>query len=298
MFVSKIKFVVALLLAIGLAAGGAAWVTYRAEAAAGPQAATRPAAEPRAPRSAPDRGAGDEGASADRLAEQQKRLERAVVSLRLAEDQADRREVQWDNREEQWLNELIEARLRVLDLREKLKAMERDLNERWAATDPMTDILLRALLNDRDRAKQRLDEAKKILAKENDAVAERLTREVRQLDEQVELRQRALKQEATKRMSQRDELYRLRRGLLVAEENLQALQRRQERQRDGARSDLEDQRRRVRQWRQALADVESGPPPGGLQAADLERKLDRVLRELAELRRALRPQEEKRPEEP
>jgi hypothetical protein len=54
----------------------------------------------------------------------------------------------------------------------------------------------------------------------------------------------------------------------------------------------------VREWRQALADTESGPPPGGPPAADLERRLDQALRELAELRRALWPPEGKRPEEP
>jgi hypothetical protein len=102
-------------------------------------------------------------------------------------------------------------------------------------------------------------------------------------------------------MRKRDEgfagLRRLRRDLLVAEEELVALQRRQERQREEGWRDLEEQRRRVRQWRQALEDAESGPP-GDVAAANLERKLDRVLRELAELRRTLRSLQEKRPEEP
>jgi hypothetical protein len=71
------------------------------------------------------------------------------------------------------------------------------------------------------------------VAKENDPIVQRLTREVQALEEQVEARQQALKQEARDRVRQRDAgfagLRELRRDLLVAEEELQALRRRQER---------------------------------------------------------------------
>jgi hypothetical protein len=218
------------------------------------------------------------------MEQQKKRLERAVMALRQAEAEAEKREAEW-------LDELIEARVKLMELREELTAKERGLNDRWVPTDPTADITLRTLLSDRERAMRKLEEARKVLAKQTDPTVQRLSKEVKELEERVKARQQALKQEASDRMRQRDEgfarLRLLRRDLLVAEEKVRALQRRQERQREEVQRDLEEQGRRVRQSRQALEDAASDAPRS-VPAADLERKLDRVLRELAELRRELR----------
>ena len=81
-------------------------------------------------------------------------------------------------------------------------------------------------------------------------------------------------------------------------EKLRALMRRQEWQREEARRDLEERAQHVRQWRQSLEDGEAAVPPAARPPADLEKKLDQVLRELAELRRTLRRPAEDRPEKP
>jgi RNA polymerase sigma factor (sigma-70 family) len=303
MLLSKIKFVAAVLLATALASAGAAWVvTYRADAGEPPPAGTGarpapvPADGPPTSRSAPDRRADDERAAVDRRrAELEKRLERAVRSL-------DEHEDRLAKQERTWLEELIEARLKVMDLREELKAKERDLNALGSVADPMADDRMRTLLADRDRAAQRLHSAKAAVAKENDPVVLRFTDELKELGARVESRKQELEKEAAEKKKWRDEelarLRPLRRELIVAEEKLLALQRRQERQREEVRRDLEEQARRVRQWRQTLEDTEPSLPPASRPAADVERKLDQVLRELSELRRALRSAEVKRPEEP
>src|SRR5262249_2218782 len=154
-----------------------------------------------------DRRAEDERAIADRRRkEQRERLRRAEELLLRAEDEA-------AQREPNWLEELVEARLKVMDLREELKAKERDLKDRWVATDPMADVLLRTLLDDRNRAAKLLDEVKAAVAKEDDPVAQRLTREAKALEEKVEKRQQVLKQEAADRIRQRDEGFAKLRGL-------------------------------------------------------------------------------------
>jgi RNA polymerase sigma factor (sigma-70 family) len=302
MFLSKIKFVATVLLATALAGAGTAWVTYRAEAGeppaagSGPRAATPPADAPPASRSAPDRRAEDERAVADRRRDElEQRLKRAEESLRRAEDE-------FAERDALWLNEIIEARLKVSDMREELKARERDLDDRARAADPLTDVRLRTLVTDRDQVAQQLDDAKKVSAKGNDPAAiQRLSNLLEVLETRVESRQKELEKAAAEKKRQRDEgfakLRGLRRELLIAEEKLQAVQRRQERQRAEKQRDLDERALRVRRLRQVLDDAESGPSPESRSAAELERKLDQMLRELAELRRALRPPEEKRPEE-
>jgi RNA polymerase sigma factor (sigma-70 family) len=297
MLLSKIKLVAGVLMTVALAGAGAAWVAHRAEAGTAPagvaaRTATPPADAPPAPRGAPDRRAGDERAAADRRREElTKQLDRATDQLALTQAQVAKHE-------EQWLEELVTARLKVMDLREELQARERELDEGTKAQDPLADVRLRDLIADRDRAARQLDEVRKLAATESD---QRLTRALKELEAEVASRRRELEEEAAERRRRRDvgfaKLRGLRRDLLVAEEKLQALQRRQEGEREEARRDLEERARRVRQWRQALDEPEP-PVAAGRPAADLEGKLDRVLRELAELRRALRPPADRRPEVP
>jgi RNA polymerase sigma factor (sigma-70 family) len=302
MFLSKIKIVAVVLLATVLAGAGAVWLTYRVDAGeqrpsgAGARTVSPPDEAPPVPKSEPQRRAEDERALADRRREeQQERLVRAEGLLARTENSVARRE-------QQWLEEVIDARVRVMELREDLETKERELDDEAKAADPARDFRLGRLLADRDRAVQQLDEAKKVRDKENDAVLQQLSKEVKALDDEVEVWQRELQKQVADKKMQRIKglagLRGLRRDLLVAEEKFQALQRRQAWQRAEAQRDLEEQAQRVRQWRQALDDAEFPRAPAGGQAADTEKKLDQVLRELAELRRALQPPKEKRPEEP
>jgi RNA polymerase sigma factor (sigma-70 family) len=302
MFLNKIKVGAAVLVATVLVGTGAAWVTYPGQAGEPPPAATSlrakpPAEEPPARGHAADRRAEDRRAIAQRRGKEQqkKRLERAEALLEGAEADAAAREAQW-------LEELVNARVKVMELRDELKAKERDLNERSVATDPRTDVRMQSLLDELTRTRQQLEQKMRLMVKpENDPDIRRLRQEVEKVEGKVKDLHHALEHQAAERKEQRDkgflQLRRPRRELVEAEEKLLALQRRQERQREEARRDLEEKGRRVRQWRQAIEDAESDPQED-LPTASLERKLDRALRELAELRRALRRQEEKRPEEP
>jgi RNA polymerase sigma factor (sigma-70 family) len=226
MFLSKMRFTAAVLLATALVGTGAGWVTYRAAADDAP-AAGRPApaaGAPAVPREAPQRRDDEERAARQRRDEQQARLERAEKLLNQAEKEV-------EERERLWLAELIDAQLKVMSLRENIKEKESELPAVGAGD-------------------QKKAEKAGVLA----------------------------------------ELRRLRRDLLVAEEELGALRRRQDWQRAKAQRNLDEQAERVRRWRQA---VEEEPFPAAARpTADLERKLDQMLRELAELRRSLGRQEE------
>jgi hypothetical protein len=206
-----------------------------------------------------------------------------------------------EQRERQWLEEVIIARVRLAELREDLEIKERELDDETRAADPEKDVRLGRLLSDRDRTLQQLTDMRKVRDKENDPVIQKLSKEVEALDEEVKMRQRELQSEAgqkkIKRLKGLKGLRELRGDLLGEEEKYQALQRRQAWQRQEAQRDLEEQAQRVRQLRQALDDAEFPEAPAGRQAADMEKKIDQLLRELAELRRALQPVKDKRPED-
>ncbi len=293
MFLSKLKFAAAVVLATALIGAGAGWATHRAGADEAPGAG--PIAQAGAPPNAPGRPAEDEKAVEKRRRnEQRERLARAEDLQRIAERKL-------DAQEEQWLAELIEARLKVINLQEELKARERDVADLSAPPEPLADPRLRTLMHERNAAAEDL-QARKIRVNEKDAVTERLTKQLEAVEGQIRQREQELDKEAADKKKQRDkvlaDMRSLRRNLVEAEEKLRALRRRQEWQREAARHDLEDQAQRVRQWRQALGDGESGSPPAARRPAELEKQLDQVLRELTELRRTLRRQQEERPEEP
>jgi RNA polymerase sigma factor (sigma-70 family) len=289
MLISKIKFVSAVLVAVALAVAGTAWVAYRADAGELPGAGERVEAKaPPAPRGEPDRRAEEAPPADRRRAEARERLERAEKLLRSAE-------AEFDEREKHWLDDLIEARLKVLELREALTAKESNLDDAIRAADRQAELRLRLLVADRERVAHQLEEAKKNVAKDGKDPVLHLTADLDGLEEQVQKRQQELEQWRSKARDDKSATLRgPRRDLMIAEEKVRALERRQERQRDEARRDLEEQARRVREWRNALDDE----PPTESRAADVERKLDQVLRELSELRRSLRAREEDRPEQP
>ncbi len=297
MFLRKLKFAAAVLLATTLVGAGAGWATYRAVAGQAPEAGpVAPAGASPAPKNAPGHPAKDEKAAEQhRRDELRERLELAEKRLRLSEHEV-------EEREERWLQELIEARLKVMNLQEELKARERELADRSATEGSLVDPELRTLMNERNRVAAQLEQMRKLRTKDDESATERLTKELAVTEDKMRKREQELNKEAAEKKKVREralvDLRGLRGDLLVAEEKLRALRRRQEWQREEARRDLEDRAQRVRQWRQSLEDAESAAPPAARQPAELERKLDQVLRELAELRRTLRRPEEDRPEGP
>jgi RNA polymerase sigma factor (sigma-70 family) len=301
MLLSKLKLVAVVLMATALAGAGVGWATYRADAGEPPtggdaRAAPRAGDEPVAPRRAPDRRSEDEqAAAARRRQERQKRLDQAADLLAATEAKLAKREAQW-------LEELIDARLKLLDLQEELKARERDLDEEAKAPDPRADVRLHALIAERDQATRQLAAAKAAAANENEPRLTRMREALKEIEAQIEATQRELERQATEKKKRWEVclagVRKLRRDVMVAEEKVRALRRRQEWEREEARRDLEEWARRVRQLRQDPDEAESPGPGAGRAAADLERKFDEVLRELGELRRSLRPPSERKPEEP
>jgi hypothetical protein len=219
-----------------------------------------------------------------------------------AEDLLRRTEKAVEDKERQWLEELVEARLQVMERRADLEAKERDLDPVIEPWDPRNDGKLDFLGRNHAQVAQELDEARKTRDKDNGKRFQQLSMELETLQEQLQDRAKDLEKEAVMRRTKRREglaaLRPLRRELLIAEEKLKALQPRVEWRREEARRDLEEQAQRVRQVRQALDEGDTAVPPSGHPVTDTDRKLDQLLRELAELRRALQPAKEKRPEEP
>jgi RNA polymerase sigma factor (sigma-70 family) len=301
MFVRKLKFVAAVLLATMLGGVGAGWAAYQAAAGeapgAGPVAlAVPPANVPPVPKNAPAPLVADEKAAEEhRREEQQERLALAEKRLRLSEKEI-------EAQEEQWLEELIEARLKVMNLQQEISTRERELAGGPATENSLADPALRNLMSDRDKLAQMLEQLRRLQAKGDDPATDRLTKEIAATEDNMRKREQELNKDVAEKKKVQEralaDLRGLRRDFLVAEEKLRALRRRQEWKREEARRDLEDRAQHVRQCRQSLEDAGSGPPPKAQQPVELEKKLDQVLRELAELRRTLRRPEENKQEEP
>ena len=302
MFLRKLKFAAAVLLATMLVGVGAGWAAYRAAAGEAPGAgpialAMPPANTPPVPKNPyPARPQQDEKVAEEhRRDEQRERLALAEKRLRLSEKEV-------EAQEEQWLQELIEARLKVMNLQQDINARERELAAGSATEGSLADAELRKLTSDRDQLAQMLEQIKRLRSKDDDPATDRLAKEIEVTEDKMRKREQELNKEAAEKKKARERILAdmrgLRRDLVVAEEKLRALRRRQEWKREEARRDLEDRAQRVRQWRQTLEDEGSASPPTAQQAVELEKKLDQVLRELAELRRTLRRPEENKQEEP
>jgi RNA polymerase sigma factor (sigma-70 family) len=301
MFLRKLKFAAVVLLATMLVGVGAGWAAYRAAAGEAPGAgpialAVPPANAPPVPKNPPGPPAADEKAAEEhRRDEHRERLALAEKQLRLSEKEI-------EAQEEQWLEELIEARLKIMNLQQEISTRERELAGGPATENSLADPALRNLMSDRDKLAQMLEQLRRLQAKGDDPATDRLTKEIAATEDNMRKREQELNKDVAEKKKVQEralaDLRGLRRDFLVAEEKLRALRRRQEWKREEARRDLEDRAQHVRQCRQSLEDAGSGPPPKAQQPVELEKKLDQVLRELAELRRTLRRPEENKQEEP
>jgi RNA polymerase sigma factor (sigma-70 family) len=294
MFLSKLKFATTALLATALVGAGAGWATYQAVAG------EAPGGDPVAQAGAPQRETPPSKAESGRRAEDQKAVEERRRQehreelrdrLRLMEDKLRESEKQVAAQEEQWLEELIQARLKVTNLQEELSTRQREAAELSEPPDRQADPRIRTLSYEHNALAAKLEEIKRVGGRDG-PLAEQTSKQLAELQAQVRAREEDLDKESALKKAARDkvltEMRGLRRELLVAEEKLRALRRRQEWQQAEARRDLEERSQRLRQLRQAFEDANAGLPPAAREPADLERKLDEVLRELGELRRTLR----------
>src|SRR5262249_39261608 len=148
-------------------------------AGTGAQAATRPADERPAPRGGSGRRAEDERAAAGRRQEQQKRIDRAADLLAAAE-------AKLAKREEQGLEELIDARRKLLELQEELKAKERD---------PPGDARMDTLIAEQHVAEQELAQARAVVNEKDP----RHARFLQEREAKLKTIRRELEQQATEK---------------------------------------------------------------------------------------------------
>ncbi len=299
MFYGKLKMTAAVLLATAFVGSGAGWVAFRAGEArgaavaaddeAGAKADEKPAAQRR---EAPPAGAKE-------LEEKRRRRElqakRHVELGRLLEET----EARYEKQEQQWLKELIEARARVMQGEEEIKLREEDLARKREALqrpdEPGLERLQEALLAKKERLRQ-LRQA----AKEDTPQVQALAKEIGEFEEKIaarksdSLKRHEVEVKELTRLTARD-LREQRLELLTAEEQLRSLRRRQERQRDAARRDFEHRAERARQMQEMIEDDEGVAAP--VRANETERKMDQLLRELAELRREVKRLAERRKDE-
>src|SRR5262249_34681076 len=153
-------------------------------------------------------------------------------------------EVQAEMQEENWLEELIKARLKVMDLKDELVAKERELKDRYAAADPKVDPWLNTLGNELNLAKLRLEDLGRILAAPRDPAIAVQAAKIKDLEAAM----RQAQKEVAEKVKQRDDAYaglrEMRRAVVVAEERVLAMQRRQDRLRTQVQADLDEARRR------------------------------------------------------
>jgi hypothetical protein len=258
MWMTKLRVMAALLVTVSLLGAGAGFLAHQAvgadprkpQGAAGESAAAPPQREQRGEA---DRGRATEGAA----------LEKAQAALETLE-----KEIQ--KREEVWAEELMKAQLQVLDAEEDLRQVERQF----------------ALERERERqdstgVEQELRRQKSPTVPRPDPVLERtLETQLKMLDDRWKEREQMRNTETRQR----------RHTLFVAEAHLRLLERQQEAQRARAQELLRATEGRVRATEERLRQIQLGEPQRreSGREADLERKLDQILRELTEIRLALR----------
>jgi RNA polymerase sigma factor (sigma-70 family) len=249
---AKLKVVGLVVVAAGLAGAGLG-TRYPAPAEAGPEPPAARASDP-PPAAAPAR-------EPHRLDEAREELARREEELARAEDRQ--------------LAELLEARKRVLLAEEKLRRTELELRgQRTQDDDRLTQL------------RHRKTAAAQMLAKLKEVTPEQ-RREMDQLVDEIR------RQEAMIRAREAegpDLLLRIRLELMEAQERLRVLERRQAEQRDRLASERDTAAGRLRHLLEDQPRRQAGEAPGPAAArlADLERKVDRLLRETAALREELR----------
>ncbi len=198
--------------------------------------------------------------------EARRQQERRRQLLAGARDYLRNMEQKYDEEERRWINQLIEARLRMMQAEDKLRLTERD-------QDPANSAKYSAL-----KAQQNeLAQAESLYADKNHPRMKERREALRKVEE-----------EWKKTEDDRSRLLRqARMEFLEAEEQLRLLERSQAFQREKARRRLEAADERLRFLEEGPLSADSSKQ--GLP--ELEHKVDRLLREMADLRREIRRQQ-------
>jgi hypothetical protein len=250
MFLTKLKLTAAVVLTLGMTGAGAGWAARQSAAVAEEQ----PAAKGKAIRPA-------EESRADAQAARDEALKR----LRNLEDVA-------DAQAEKDMQEIIDARLRVVEVQAQLRRVESDVMGA-GRPEPQTISHLSNQIND---VKTTLARQQEQLGPEHPTIKQ-LSERLAKLRDEKAIQEKGLmdlKEKATHAHPG------VQRDLVTAEERLNFLQQRVAERRNRMAARVADAADRVRR----LED-EASPAPDGRRMAEIERKLDELLREVRELKR-------------
>jgi RNA polymerase sigma factor (sigma-70 family) len=277
MFLNKLVAALGAVVVVGVLAAAVGRVASEASGEEGrlPAAAEPAAAQPPA-----------EPARADERAAQ---LDRAREELQL-------REKLLDKVEERVSQELTEARLKLLELQERLRLLERKQEAELAVLRRKQERAEKdgvpQVLELREKAEELALRIRDLKASPDDPKPEmmrRLQEELRKYREKLQDEMRAADEAHSVAREHAERLYaqemlELRKPILVAEEALKTLERRAARETNRALGDVEAAAARVRQ----LEGLPPAPPTPGRPNADLERKLDDLAREVADIKKELK----------
>jgi RNA polymerase sigma factor (sigma-70 family) len=275
MCATKLKMAVAVLLVVSMLSGGAGLLAYRVWGADRLVPAAGEREEAQAPQRAEQSTAPPaKGAPAE--AEKDRAREEVAKQLQQARSQVVEMDARLHTLEKHWTDELIQVRGQQVASEENLRLIERQQAVERARE--------RAEINTLER---RVLDMKMGAGKDKDAAEfEKSSETLLSLDKRW-------KQNEEQRSAR---LTNARQDLVAAEERLRLLEREQSAERGRVQAQLEAAEERVR----LLQGEAPASDAAGRRAAELERKVDLLLRELTELRKELRrpPDEGSRPERP
>jgi hypothetical protein len=277
MFSSKIHFAMGVLLVTTLIGVGT-WAVARPRSEGPPASVT--AASPAQPMAAGRPTEREEGDAVDDR-RRTRRMEEAQDNLAVT-----RRRM--EELERNYMEHLIQARLDVQEAEENVRRHEAELAGAAGFVPPSEAIV--KLRDEQRLAQQQLERVRAAVAKPDDPILRPLEEKMRALEEQVQSQWRQ-EQKAAKEAREKftHELRKARINLYVAEEKLRQLRRREERDLAEGERELIAATERVQQAREGRGD-EDRPQRREGRSAELEAKLDQLLRELSALRRELRRQ--------
>jgi hypothetical protein len=261
MFLTRLKLVAAVVLVLGLAGGGAGWLALRPAGAEPPPA--RAVEQPKPPTLT--------GQVPKASAPADDPVQRVRAELRKAQAESDALEAAQ-------LEEIVQARLRLAEAEMSVHEKERE----HAVRREQETARWKTLLAQSKQVQADVDRVKATMSMErnNTAILNVFKSRLLEIEEQLKKEEA----EARKReQSRARELLDRRKQLISAEEKLRFLERRQARQRERARAQEDEAEERLRQLRGGLPHSELGDR----RLRALEQKVDRMLGELADLRRDL-----------
>jgi hypothetical protein len=221
------------------------------------------------------------------------------AQLDRARDELSRREKELNTSEERQSEALIIARLKLLELEEQLRALERrqevelaELQRRREQPDPAMsaehaelqkgiESLTSGLHRMRDRGVAKDDKTVQAVETQLREYRQKLLEGYERLESQ---RRDARTEAAERERGYSQQRLRYRREILAAEEHIRLLERRGMRETERLQAALDASAARVRQM-EGLVPAAATP---GRSNAELQRRLDELAREVAELRRELK----------